>query len=66
MFQGSSGQPWSSLTLPVEPSFVLKCYDNLLAPYEREEIKEYPDIFYIADMNKKLPSKTLSEYDDEK
>jgi len=45
---------------------VLKYYSNDLSPYEKTEVSKYENIYYIADMNHKLPSKAEQDFDDDK
>lgn len=45
---------------------VLERFSHNLAPHEREEIKTYQDIYYISDLEHKLPAKIEDECDDER
>lgn len=50
----------------MKPEVVLGGYSNNLAPHEKLEILNYPEIYYISDMEHKLPVKDEAECDDER
>lgn len=58
--------PWDKLEFPVRPEVVLDRFSYNLAPHEREEILNYQDIYYISDLEHKLPAKAEEECDDER
>lgn len=54
------------LTLPVDSRYILKHYESRLSSLEFREILDYHEIYYISDMNHKLPAKNDQDYDDDK
>ena len=50
----------------MKPEVVLERYSSNLAPHEKLEILNYPEIYYISDMEHKLPVKDEVECDDER
>jgi len=50
----------------VAPKVVLEMFSSQLSPYEKEEIQSYLNIYFISDLDHKLPVSSEKEFDDER
>ncbi len=66
----NSGAPkeldWQNVNKPVHSNFVLEHFESQLSQYEKEEIRGFDEIYYISDLDHKLPAKTEREFDDDR
>lgn len=57
---------WKNVNKPTHPNFVLEHFEAYLSPYEKEEIKGFDEIYYISDLDHKLPARTERDFDDDR
>lgn len=57
---------WKNVNKPAHPNFVLEHFESQLSPYEKEEIRGFDEIYYISDLDHKLPATTEREFDDDR
>ncbi|CAF1452722.1 unnamed protein product, partial [Adineta ricciae] len=50
---------------PMKPSDALMCYGSQLTEFERKEILEYHEVYFLGLEAEKLPVTNIKEYDDE-
>ena len=50
----------------MSPKIVLEMFSSQLSPYEKDEIHSYLNIYFISDMDHKLPLSNEKEFDDER